>query len=199
MSLIVAARFDTFPSAENAARRLFADGIAEEDVSIFFVNPAGQHGTYPLGGDEASDSGARGAHVGAALGAGLIGVAGAALGALIWAYAGVSPLALIITVGVGAYIGSLGGALLATKSAGLPRARGQSTGIRKAGVLASVHVTRENEALVARLLKDCGGMDVEKAAGRWRDGNWIDFDPVAPPVLSDKVEPKAARSPSQTA
>ncbi|MPW16754.1 hypothetical protein GCT13_07340 [Paraburkholderia sp. CNPSo 3157] len=43
MSLIVAARFTTFPAAEAAAERLFGAGFVEEDVSLFFVNPRGQH------------------------------------------------------------------------------------------------------------------------------------------------------------
>ena len=43
MSLIVAARYTTFPSAEDAAQRLFESGFVEEDVTLFFVNPRGQH------------------------------------------------------------------------------------------------------------------------------------------------------------
>lgn len=42
MSLIVAGRFTTFPAAEAAAQRLFANGFVEEDVTLFFVNPRGQ-------------------------------------------------------------------------------------------------------------------------------------------------------------
>ncbi|GAA4327969.1 membrane protein [Pigmentiphaga soli] len=190
MSLIVAARFDSFPEAEAAARRLFGQGIAEEDVSIFFVNPAGQHDRYPLGGDTRADPGARHAHFGALAGAGLVGMAGAAVGGLVWIYGDVSPLMLAIAIMVGAYIGSLAGALVATRSAARRAVAGHSTGVRRAGVLTAVHVTPDNEAQVARTLKACGGLDVEKAAGRWRDGNWVDFDPVAPPVLSDKVPPR---------
>jgi len=33
MSLIVAARFTTFPAAENAAQKLFDAGFVEEDVT----------------------------------------------------------------------------------------------------------------------------------------------------------------------
>ncbi len=43
MSLIVAARFTTFPAAEDAAQKLFDAGFVEEDVTLFFVNPRGQH------------------------------------------------------------------------------------------------------------------------------------------------------------
>jgi hypothetical protein len=35
MSLIVAARFTTFPAAEEAAQKLFNAGFVEEDVTLF--------------------------------------------------------------------------------------------------------------------------------------------------------------------
>ena len=43
MSLIVAGRFTTFAAAQSAAGQLFAQGFLEEDISLFFVNPRGQH------------------------------------------------------------------------------------------------------------------------------------------------------------
>jgi len=188
VSLIVAARFDSFPEAEEAGRKLFAAGFAQEDVSIFFVNPAGQHDRYPLGGDQAADPGARKTKHGAIAGAALLGLAGAVIGSIVWLYAAGSVLALVIAVGVGAYIGSLGGALVATRSATRAYRAGHSTGMRRAGVLTAVHVTVATESAAAQVLRDCDGKDVEKAEGRWREGDWVDFDPVAPPVLSDKVQ-----------
>jgi len=188
VSLIVAARFDSFPEAEEAGRKLFAAGFAQEDVSIFFVNPAGQHDRYPLGGDQAVDPGARKTKHGAIAGAALLGLAGAVIGSIVWLYAAGSVLALVIAVGVGAYIGSLGGALVATRSATRVYRAGHSTGMRRAGVLTAVHVTVATESAAAQVLRDCDGKDVEKAEGRWREGDWVDFDPVAPPVLSDKVQ-----------
>jgi F0F1-type ATP synthase assembly protein I len=189
VSLIVAARFDTFQHAESAARRLFGAGFAEDDVSIFFVNPAGHHDIHPLGGDESSDAGARNVHIGAIAGAGLVAMVGALLGTLLWLYVGASPYVLVLAVCVGAYIGSLAGGLLATRTtARRPRA-GHSAGVRKGGVLAAVHATPETEADAARILKAEGGLDVEKAGGRWRNGDWVDFNPLAAPRLSDKVAP----------
>jgi len=195
VSLIVAARFDSFPEAEDAGRKLFAAGFARQDVSIFFVNPAGQHDRYPLGGDQATDPGARKTQRGAVAGAVVLGLAGAVIGSVIWRYAAGSVLALVIAVGVGAYIGSLGGALFATRSAARAYRAGHSTGVRRAGVLTAVHVTAATEAAAARVLRDCEGKDVEKAEGRWRDGDWVDFDPVAAPVLSDKVQARPPEAP----
>ena len=77
MSLIVAARFTTFPAAEDAAQKLFNAGFVEEDVTLFFVNPRGQHARYPIGGDTGTDAGAKGAPKGAGLGVTIGAVAGA--------------------------------------------------------------------------------------------------------------------------
>ncbi len=46
MSLIVAARFTTFPAAEEAAQNFSMQASAEEDVTLFFVNPRGQHARF---------------------------------------------------------------------------------------------------------------------------------------------------------
>ena len=191
MSLIVAARFDTFEAAENAARRLFREGFTEESVSIFFVTQPGEHGTHPIGGDRTSDPAARkspGGSIMGALGIGLIGLIFGAVAAFVFE----APVfVLIVTTLVGAYIGSLLGALVATKrDRPLPQP-GQPTGRRYAGVLTAVHVTAETDELAARILRDMGGKDVEQATGRWRDGQWVDFDPVHSPVLSEKVPANA--------
>ncbi len=73
MSLIVAARFEGFEAAQAAAARLSANGFPDWDVNIFYVNPAGEHGRYPLGGDRRSDPDAGRADMGAFLGAGGMG------------------------------------------------------------------------------------------------------------------------------
>jgi hypothetical protein len=192
MSLIVAARFETFEDAENASRELFRKGIHEDDCTIFFVSPRGQHATYPLGGDQASDPGARKAHVGAFSGATITGVVGAVIGAAVTLLLGLPIVAILVGVGVGAYIGSLGGAFVKLKGKGKRREAGRPVSVRHGGVLLAVHVTAASEAEVARSLRELGGRDVEKAEGRWRDGSWTDFDPVKPPVLSDKVRPDRA-------
>nr|WKF60762.1 hypothetical protein HUO10_005284 [Paraburkholderia busanensis] len=85
MSLIVAARFTTFPVAEDAAQKLFNSGYVEEDVTLFFVNPRGQHARYPIGGDTSTDSGAKDAPTGAGVGVTIGAVAGAVVGVAIFA------------------------------------------------------------------------------------------------------------------
>jgi hypothetical protein len=51
MAAIVAGRFDTFDQASAVAKHLYTQHFGQEDVTIFFLNPAGQHARFPLGGD----------------------------------------------------------------------------------------------------------------------------------------------------
>src|SRR5690606_34781458 len=104
MSLIVAARFDTFDGAENAAIALFRQGFTEDSVSIFFVNQAGAHSRHPIGGDEATDAAARNAPGGAVMGAALIGLLGLIFGLLVWSVFDASVFVAIIATCIGAYI-----------------------------------------------------------------------------------------------
>lgn len=189
MSLIVAARFDTFDAAQAAARVLFDKGYTPEDVSIFFVNYPGGHARYPVGGDQRNDPSAENSPAGAWAGAILIGLVGLVFGLIALYGFGATGLVVVIATGIGAYIGSLCGALLATRARPAQRHRGEATQIRYAGVLAAVHVTAQTEAMAAQTLRAMGGVDVEQAHGRWENGNWVDFDPVNSPVLSDKVPP----------
>lgn len=185
MSTIIAGRFETFARAETAASRLMAKGVRQDDLTMFYVNPPGQHAAFPIGGDEAVDAGARDAGPGAGRGILIGAVGGFAVGiclvaaARAWFGAGaVQPWVLVLVMafatGVGAYVGSLMGALAGTE---------RDTGpVRHAGVLLAAHVSDANTALVTSELRREGARDVERAEGQWRDGRWEDFDPLAPPV-----------------
>ena len=74
MSLIVAARFDTFDQASVATQNLFKEGFTEDDVHTFYINTAGEHSRYPLGGDRLADPDAKGGHIGAVAGASALGL-----------------------------------------------------------------------------------------------------------------------------
>jgi len=182
MSLIVAARFDSFPAAENAARQLFARDFREEAVNIFFVNPPGWHDRHPLGGDRTADPDARGASKGAFLGAGLLATLGAAIGAGILFALGLTGFELIIAAAVGAYVGSLAGAMRMAGRRSDAHPGQPEVQIRHSGVLTAVHVSSaEQESTATQVLREAGGQDVERAEGRWRSGKWVDFDPVQAP------------------
>lgn len=190
MSLIVAARFDNFADAENAAGTLFRAGFREDAVNIFFVNPPGWHDRYPIGGDQAADPAARGAQYGALAGAAIGGLAGIVIGAGLFYLMARSHLAILAAAATGAYLGSLLGALAVAGSNRRRRpsdARPHQASVRDSGVLLAVHVDSSADDKAARLLAEAGGKDVEQAHGRWRDGKWVDFDPVEPPILHEAV------------
>ncbi|WP_454691289.1 hypothetical protein [Achromobacter aloeverae] len=197
MALIVAARYTTFDQAQTAARALFAGGFAEDDVHIFYVNMAGAHAKYPIGGDRPADPDAGPAQYGALLGGAGLGLIGAVAGGLIGAALTLTPLAVLAVAGVGAYIGSFMGALFVTgrrKPGAAPAASGQPDHpeARHAGVLLALHTDPTREAEACRLLRGAGGVDVERANGRWQDGHWVDFDPLRPP----EREPESMSSPA---
>ena len=55
---------------------------------------------------------------------------------------------------------------------------------RHGGVILAVRLTGQNtEERVIRDLEQQGALDVEKAQGEWRDGQWVDFNPVSRPRL----------------
>jgi hypothetical protein len=189
MSLIIAGRFQTFPAAETAARKLFARGFVEEDVTLFFVNPSGQHARHPLGGDVGTDAGASAAPKGAGKGVTIGAVVGAIVGAAVFAIFKAPLLVSVIAAGVGAYIGSLAGAMSHTKK---QHAAHVDEPTRHAGVLVAVHVAPETSADAAAILRESGGMDIERASGRWNQGRWSDFDPLQPPhPVGEFAQPRA--------
>ncbi|ANN79020.1 hypothetical protein [Bordetella flabilis] len=187
MALIVAARFTTFEQAQAAARALFAQGFAEDDVHIFYVNTAGAHAQYPIGGDRKADPDAGGAHYGAMLGGAGLGLIGAVAGGLIGGALELPSLGVLAVAGVGAYIGSLIGALWVTgrRQPGVNRSRTaehpEHPEVRSAGVLLALHTDPTRQDQACKLLRDAGGEDVERAQGRWQEGRWVDFDPLKAP------------------
>lgn len=188
MSLIVAARFDTFESAEKAAAVLMNDGIAPSDLHTFYVNPPGAHGRYPLGGDQAADPDSEGAPYSAVGGAAAVGLVGALVGGVIAFTFSDSLLPLVGGAGVGAYIGSLAGAVYSLGRKRPSRTRQQVFQAkvhegRPSGVVLAVHTSQEHEKRIAEILRTAGGVEVERAQGRWANGRWEDFDPLISPTL----------------
>ena len=114
MSLIIAGRFQTFPKAEAAAQRLFARGFLEEDVTLFYVAPSGQHGL--TGGDHYADASAQEVSKGAGKGVTIGAVLGAIVGAALFVLFKAPWLAAVLAAGAGAYVGSLIGAMVHARS-----------------------------------------------------------------------------------
>lgn len=185
MSLIVAARFTTFPAAENAAQRLFDAGFVEEDVTLFFVNPTGQHARFRRGGDVSADTNSREAPKGAEMGITIGAAVGAVVGVGIFAVFSAPLIMSLIAAGVGAYVGSLVGAMMRTLEAG-------NEETRESGVLVAVHVCPDSQMDAARVLREAGGAAIERATGRWQQGRWADFDPLKEPVPFNEFSQKHA-------
>ena len=192
MALIVAARFDTFEEAERAAASLMDRGIAGEELHTFFVNPAGAHDRYALGGDRAADPDSKGGQFGAVGGAAAVGIVGALIGGVIAFTFSTSFLIVVGGAGAGAYIGSLAGAMYVLGKSRPRRSLQEAVDAkvnegRASGVLLAVHTSPEHEKNVARILKDAGGQEVERAQGRWEEGGWEDFDPLVSPQLEKDI------------
>lgn len=191
MALIVAARFETFDAAEQAAAALMRSGVKEDELYTFWVNPAGAHDRHPLGGDQTADPDAEGAAGSSITTAAILGIVGAAIGGIITSLFTDSILPAVAGAGVGAYIGSLAGAMRPMgKKRYRPPAEAAQAEKRKGrpgGVLLAVRTTPEHEIHVARMLRDSGGIEVERANGRWENGRWQDFDPLVSPELEKNI------------
>ncbi|KWH63555.1 hypothetical protein [Burkholderia anthina] len=179
MAMIVAGRFTTFDEAEGGARHLYERAFGPDDVSIFFLNPGGQHARFPIGGDVYADTaakpGGRGAMIGAIRGL-LIGVVAGlivyAVGLRYWFV----PAAGALT---GAYLGAFGGALGRMRG---EQAEGKGTLAQsETGVILAARVTPDTATAAEDVLRATGAKSIERVEGDWQNGEWRDFDPVRRP------------------
>jgi hypothetical protein len=208
MTPIIAGRFEQEAQAKAAVAALRHGGFDAADVTVFFVNPAGQHATYLIGGDRDASPGAKHAYGGA--------LKDAAVGTTVGVGAGLAaspvldPAAVVAGAGVGAYAGSLVGALgkmeekpaaakpdehvvepAATTTA--PRDT-DTASLRSSGIFVAVRAVEFAKRVAAvNVLRAKGAQDIERADGTWQAGQWIDFDPLKPPLLVDLPAPEDAQ------
>ncbi|MCC7218969.1 MAG: hypothetical protein IT517_19500 [Burkholderiales bacterium] len=174
MARIVAGLFEDQVAAEQAIARLREMGAPHGAVSTFVVSPPGMHHGLPLGGDQPADPEARGGEDGAIRGAAIGGAAGIAAGLAMAPLVG--PVGIAAGIGAGAYVGALAGA----GSAMGDETKQQPTA-RPGGVMVAVNVDGTQPQPVVEALHAAGATHVEIDEGEWRDGDWVDFDPVSPP------------------
>ncbi len=189
MATIIAARVETQQRADELMAQLQSRGVAADDMQAFYVNPPGQHGTYPIGGDVAVDTGTEDSNLGQASGIAAGAAAGLAAGAV--AGAVIPPLAPIIAValaGVGAHVGGMAGALASTRTSHEEKQETETStpdadavNMRRGGMTLAVRVNSANERIVIDAMSAAAVEDLERAQGDWQDGQWVDFDPLAPP------------------
>lgn len=197
MAKIIAGLFETLAEAEKAEIALKNDAFEKSDVSVFALNPPGQHALYPIGGDQDADPGASEAHAGAALGAVVGASAALGVGAAATAATGAAPAAVaMVAAGVGAYTGALVGALNRLGDASNEAEPAPSIE-RRAGVMVAINAPNEKaQARAITLLRAHGAQHVEQAEGDWRNGEWVDFDPRNPVSPADSP-PETAKSQSR--
>lgn len=193
MTTLIAGRFSQQEQAENASAQLLQMGFSARDMSLFYVNPQGQHDIHPVGGDEDESPGTHHASSGAVVGAaGGVGV-GAVVGAVTLPVLG--PAGPLLGAAVGAYTGSLVGALKTMKkheehseqvemveqsNVGSDDENVQDAHPRKAGVLLAVAVATPEQRANAIEVLGATALEVEEAEGELQNGQWTDFDPRTP-------------------
>lgn len=184
MSTIIAGRFQEQIEVQSAIEKLQNAGFPADKISSFFVNPAGQHDLYPIGGDHALSPGAKESDTGVAAGAIAGGVIGAATAPIL------GPVGPVTGGLLGAHVGGLVGSLSRMKEKGEAENTSSDAAdevdntepVRKSGMLVAVSVNdddRRNQAI--ELFRSLGAADLESAEGTIEDGDWNDFDPIAPP------------------
>ena len=194
MTTIIAGMFETQVEADRAIDALKAAGFGDNDVTSFYLNPPGQHATYPIGGDTHHDAGTKESGKTAAVGATIGGITGLALGAAAAAVAapGITPVAAVAGAGVGAYVGSLAGGLTGTEAPDPGEASSEEPFERDAGVMVAMRVDRTgNEQKAIESLRAHGAHGIERASGVWVDGEtpaWTDLDARRPPQYVDSSQ-----------
>lgn len=180
MSTIIAGCFEQQEPAQHAIDELQNAGFATDRISSFYVNPSGQHATYPIGGDNDKSPGAEDSTKGTVAGAATGGTIGAAVGATTIPVFG--PVGPAVGAMVGAHVGSLVGSLSQMKDDGEEAQQEETPPLRVAGVYVAVSIPDvcvEQQAV--DILRNCGAGSVERAQGTITNGDWSDFDPGSSP------------------
>ncbi len=183
MGTIIAGRFDEQSQIAAATNRLRAAGFPADQISSFYLAPAGQHARFLLGGDHDKSVGAESTTSGTVEGMAGGGLVGAAVGALSSPVLGpIGPLAGSL---VGAHIGNLVGVLGNMKD---ERSDEDHSRVRQGGLMIAV-ATPNSSCLqkAVAVLRECDAQRLESANGRISGGDWIDFDPTSQPTLIDRL------------
>lgn len=186
MKTLIVGHYDLQEEAEIAARDVLRAGFSANETSLFYLNPQGQHALHPMGGDEDESPGTHDAQSGAARGA----AGGAGAGALVGAATipVLGPAGPLLGAAVGAYTGSLVGALNnmdepPESRAGATRDKEAADAefeARKSGYMLAVAVNTPMERTHAIEILGERAKLLEEAEGNLQNGEWTDFDPLAP-------------------
>jgi uncharacterized membrane protein len=164
MTKQVLAVFPNEMTAEAAADRLLAAGVAESQISVLMDN---LNDRITVKNESKAPEGATtGAVLGGALGA--IALGASAIGTIVLPGVGVLAGPLVAAAAGGAAGAATGGVAGGLIGLGIPEheAKAHATAIREGGVLLGVEVMDGDKHDVKRILKDAGGkgISVEKSA-----------------------------------
>lgn len=185
MKTLIVGRYSQLAEAENASRDLLRAGFLAREMSLFYLNPQGQHALHPVGGDEDESAGTHEARSGAVRGA----VGGVGAGTLVGmaTMPALGPAGPLLSAAVGAYVGSLVGALNNMEetdphadAVGNGNATRADVQPRKAGVMLAVAVATAADRAYAIETLGTRAEQIEEADGTVQNGEWVDFDPLAP-------------------
>jgi hypothetical protein len=192
MTTIIAGRFEQQARAQEVVAEMVRNGFPAQQISSFYVNPAGQHNQHPVGGDRDKSPGAKDSPKGTAAGMATGGTVGAAVGAATAPVTG--PLGAVTGAFVGAHIGSLVGSLNQMDDNG-EKVEENRVPVRQAGMVVAVSVPEPaNESQAIDVLRSLGAEDIERTEGTIVDGDWKDFDPVSAPALLDQQNGASSRT-----
>jgi len=187
MKPLIVGHYDLQDEAETAARDVMRAGFSASEMCLFYLNPQGQHAIHPVGGDEDESPGTHDAQSGAVRGA----AGGAGAGVLVGAATipVLGPAGPLLGAVVGAYTGSLVGALNNMEEppeTHADTARGSDAAdadieARKSGYMLAVAVQTPMERKHAIEILGERAQLLEEAEGHLENGEWTDFDPLAPP------------------
>jgi len=205
MKTLIVGRFSRYDQGETAVLALQQAGFSADEMSLFYINPQGQHDLHALGGDEDESAGTHhaGSHAvaSAAGGVGIGGLIGLATLPVL------GPAGPLLGAAVGAYTGSLVGALGGMKQseeaagdiadrnannlpppepaigrdAEIAPSSANEVAARQPGVMLAVAVATAGQRAEAETILGRYAYQVEQSAGDLRNGDWIDFDPLARP------------------
>jgi hypothetical protein len=186
MKTLIVGHYDLQEEAEIAARDVLRAGFSATEMSLFYLNPQGQHALHPVGGDEDESPGTHDAQSGAVRGA----AGGAGAGVLVGAATipVLGPAGPLLGAAIGAYTGSLVGALnnmeeppeTRADTARNSDAPAADVEPRRSGYMLAVAVNTPTERKYAIEILGERAQLLEEAEGNLQNGEWTDFDPLAP-------------------
>jgi hypothetical protein len=187
MSHIIAAHFQQQEQVEHVINQLMNAGFTEDNICSFYLNPAGQHDLYSIGGDRDKSPGAKQSGETMTRGGATGSVIGGAAGAAGIPVAG--PIAPAVGALLGAHIGSLIGTLSGMKEADeADDGENHTAALRKSGMMVAVSADAKPEDAAIDIFQSMGADQIERAEGTISGGNWEDFDPLSEPELVKKKD-----------